>query len=158
MTTDPNLKLMATMFAIVADKVVERFGAEGEAVMTEAVRAFGERRGRDIARRVDAAGESRTVENYLDFYDMGRSESFDIDTRTAEGFAEQTFWVCPLWSTWEELGMTGAGSLYCRDIDAALVRGYGGDVEFCHHRHFCEGGDPPHCRMSFTARGESPGV
>lgn len=43
--------IMAKLFAHVSKAVVDRFGEEGKEAVREGVRAFGEERGRDIARR-----------------------------------------------------------------------------------------------------------
>ncbi len=149
---DPNLHLMARLFGVVAEKVAERFGDEGKEVIHEAVREFGESRGRDIAGRVKEAGKPLTVENYLKYYDMARSASYEVESEESENYSEQKFKFCPLWATWEEAGQADVGYIYCSEIDAALVRGYNPEMKFTHHHHFRDGkGD---CQMSFSLEEE----
>lgn len=152
MQRDPNLYLMARLFGIMAEKVVERFGDEGEKVVREAVREFGESRGRAIASRVKAADKPLNVKNYFENYDMARSASYEVESRESANHAEQLFKFCPLWATWEEAGQDHVGAIYCTEIDAALARGYNPRMKFKHDHHFRDGrGD---CQMSFTLEQE----
>ncbi len=145
---DPNLRLLARLFGIVAKMVVEKFGDKGKEIMHEAVRAFGESRGRDIARKVKKEGKPLSVENYLKYYDMARSASYDVESTESENYADQVFKFCPLWATWEEEGLAEYGYIYCQEIDAALVKGYNPEIKFRHYHHFQDG--KPDCHMSFT--------
>lgn len=145
---DPNLNLLARLFGTMAEKVIERFGQEGKEVIHEAVRAFGESRGRDIAQNVKEAGKPLTVENYLKHYDMARSASYDVETKESQNHADQRFKFCPLWATWVEEGLEEYGYIYCKEIDAALAKGYNPDIKFCHYHHFSDG--KPDCHMTFS--------
>ncbi len=147
MSEDRNLELMAELFGIVSERVVDRFGDEGEEVVRDAVAEFGRRRGERIRRRVDEAEKPATVENYLDKYDMARAQGFEVETDLDCAGADQVFTLCPLWETWKETGSEDGGYLYCLEIDRALARGYDARMEFVHHEHFRDGGG--RCRMSF---------
>ncbi len=150
---DPNLNLFARLFAIMAKKVIERFGEEGKEVVREAVRAFGESRGRDIAKKAQKAGEPLTVENYLKFYDMARSASYEVESDVSRYHANQKFKFCPIWATFEEDGLEDYGYIYCQEIDTALARGYNPRIKFRHYHHFKDG--KPDCHMDFTLEEEN---
>ncbi|MFW5897112.1 MAG: L-2-amino-thiazoline-4-carboxylic acid hydrolase, partial [Bacillota bacterium] len=91
MSRDPNLELMARLFATLADEVVKRFGEEGREAIRHGVRRFGEGRGADIARRAREDGAELTVRNYLEYYDMQRDAGFKVRTEVEGDRAEQVF-------------------------------------------------------------------
>jgi hypothetical protein len=127
--------LMAKMFAYISRAASIKFGKEGEEAAMEAVRRFGEERGRDIARRAAAVGEPNGIDNYLTNYDMGRSELFTFDTDFHSGEIEQTFTKCAFADQWKKDGMEEYGILYCHMIDPAVAAGYNPKFEVVHDKY-----------------------
>ncbi len=127
--------LMAKMFAYISRAASLKFGKEGEEAAMEAVRRFGEERGRDIARRAAAVGEPNGIDNYLTNYDMGRSELFTFDTDFHPGEIEQTFTKCAFADQWKKDGMEEYGILYCHMIDPAVAAGYNPKFEVVHDKY-----------------------
>jgi len=129
-------QIAARLFASVAESVIEQFGEAGEAAVVEGVRRFGEARGRHIAERAFADGKSNTVENYLEYYDMERSELFTYDTIYRANEIEQTFTECVFARQWQEDGNEKYGMLYCEHIDPSIARGFNANFEVEHDKHF----------------------
>ena len=127
--------IMAKMFAHISKKSVEAHGKAGEEAMMEAVRTFGEERGRDIARRAAAVREPNKMDNYLSNYDMGRSELFKFDTHFHPTEIEQTFTKCAFADQWKEDGMQEFGILYCHMIDPAVAKGFNPNFEVIHDQY-----------------------
>jgi hypothetical protein len=142
--------IMAKLFAEIASEVTNRFGKEGEEAMRQAVRNFGERRGRNIAANAAADGKPNTPENYLPYYDMERSVLFECDTTQDENIIDQYFHVCPFAQTWLNNGTEKLGRMYCDEIDDALARGYNPDMVHTSHSHLLYGSDC--CHMSFSLK------
>ncbi len=132
--------IMAKLFAHLAKAVVDRFGEEGKEAILEGVRAFGEERGRDIARRAAARGLPNDIGNYLPNYDMGRSDLFEYETIYHPKEIEQTFTRCAFGDQWKKDGMEEYGILYCQAIDPAIARGYNPNFEVEHDRYLLKEG------------------
>ncbi len=141
--------LMAKLFAHVAKAVVDRFGEEGEEAVREGVRAFGEERGRDIARRAAARGLPNDIENYLPNYDMGRSELFEYETIYHPCEIEQNFTRCAFGDQWKKDGMEKYGILYCQMIDPAIAKGYNPNFEVEHDKYLLKDG---YCHFRFKMK------
>ncbi|WP_228548408.1 L-2-amino-thiazoline-4-carboxylic acid hydrolase [Sporosarcina obsidiansis] len=133
--------VMAKLFAHIAKSIVERFGKEeGERAMMDSVGAFGEERGRDIARRAAAVGKPNTMDNYLSNYDMGRSELFEYETLFHPTEIEQTFTKCAFAEQWKKDGMEDYGILYCHMIDPSIAKGFNPNFEVIHDQYVLKEG------------------
>mgnify|MGYP001178176674 FL=1 len=141
--------IMAKLFAHVAKAVVDRFGEEGKEAVREGVRAFGEERGREIARRAAMAGKPNSIENYLPYYDMGRSDLFEYVTRYHPMEIEQNFTRCAFGDQWKADGMEEYGILYCQMIDPAIAKGYNSNFEVVHDQYLLKEGN---CHFRFIMK------
>jgi len=132
--------VMAKVFGHVTKAVVDEFGKEGEEAIKEGVWNFGEERGKNIAKRAASAGQPNTKDNYLPYYDMGRSDLFEIETVNHPDKIEQTFTACAFGDQWQEDGMGKYGILYCQMIDPALARGYHPNFDVVHDEYTLQEG------------------
>lgn len=144
--------IMAKLFAHIAKMMVETYGKEeGERVMMDSVGAFGEERGRDIARRAAAVGKPNTIENYLSNYDMGRSELFEYETHFHPKEIEQSFTKCAFAEQWKKDGMEDYGILYCHMIDPSIAKGFNPNFEVVHDQYVLREGT---CHFRFQMKDE----
>ena len=142
--------LAAELFAEVAKEITKEFGKEGEEAIRRGVRNFGKKRGESIARRAAADGKSNTIENYLPYYDMERSELFQYDTEESEDTIDQHFYQCPFAETWIKNGDQKYGKLYCDEVDDAISKGFNPCLTHTCHTHLLYGDSC--CHMSFTLK------
>ena len=117
----------AMLFAYLAKRTIDAFGEAGKAAVTAGVRHYGEQRGRRRALRTQADGNPLDVENYLVY---GEWEAFpgQMDLRFPQ-YAPEVHMenhCCPWYTEWSKRGLLEYGSYYCKDVDAALARGYNG--------------------------------
>lgn len=124
--------LFAQMFSITAKHLEKEFGQKGLDVLADSVREFGVMRGKDIASRAAACGKQNTLENYLDNYDMERSELFGYTNEYKPDCVCQEFTKCIFAETWMEAGEEKYGRIYCNNIDPAIAYGYNENLE-CQH-------------------------
>jgi hypothetical protein len=152
--SESMFSITAKLFAAIAKEVTEEFGQAGEQAIRRAVRAFGIERGRKIARNAAADGKPNTVENYLPYYDMERSDLFEYDTVYSGGEVpdriDQYFHKCPLSRAWIDTGTTALGKLYCEEVDVAIAYGFNPDLKYQGYANVMDGS--PCCHMSFTLR------
>ena len=124
--------LFAQMFSITAKHLEKEFGEKGLTVLADSVQEFGRLRGNDIARRAASHGKKNTLENYLDHYDMERSELFGYTTEYKPDCICQEFTKCVFAETWMNAGEEKYGRIYCENIDPAIAYGYNEKLE-CQH-------------------------
>ncbi len=132
--------IMAELFAALAEEVVTRFGSEGELAVRQAVRNFGEMRGRRIAENARQSGKDNTVANYLPFYDMERSLLFTAESQTGANEVRQCFSKCIFADAWKNLQAERYGLLYCEEIDPAIARGFNSSLQCEHKEYLLKGG------------------
>ena len=132
--------LFCRLFAHLSKEVIERFGEEGEQAIRDGVWAFGEERGRDIAKRAKASGGEVNVDNYLPNYDMGRSDDFTAQNSYGDNEVKQLFTQCGFADQWMKDGMEKYGKIYCELIDPSIVKGYNEDMECIHDKRVYEDG------------------
>lgn len=137
--------MFAKMFAYMAKEVCDRFGEEGEQAVRDAVEKFGMERGADIAMRAAANGLENIPANYLNNYDMERSNDFTSEDTYGENKVEQVFTDCVFANQWTKDGMQKYGKLYCDMIDPSIARGYNKDMECIHDKHFFTHGSCTFC-------------
>ncbi|WP_209341482.1 L-2-amino-thiazoline-4-carboxylic acid hydrolase [Flavonifractor sp. AGMB03687] len=117
----------AILFAYLAKEAIDTFGEAGKAAVTAGVNRYGEQRGHRMALRTQADGNPLNVENYLVY---GEWEAFpgQMDLRFPEYSPEVKMqnYRCPWHTEWSKRGLEEYGRYYCRDVDAALARGYNG--------------------------------
>ncbi len=142
--------LFAQLFASVAKEVKKDFGQAGEEAVRRGVKNFGERRGRHIAANAAADGKPNTLENYLPYYDMERSELFIYDTVMGEKLIDQKFHQCPFAAAWIADGDEELGKLYCDHIDCSIAHGFNPNLEHAELTHLLNGA--PCCHMTFEMK------
>lgn len=140
------------MFAQIAKQVVDEYGEQGENAVKEAVKHYGEKRGKGIAQRARTNGLPNSVDNYLTHYDMARSDLFKIETVYKENEIEQTFTHCPLGQQWADDGMHKYGILYCQMIDPAVASGYNTKFDVVHDEYVLKEGQ---CHFLFQMKDEA---
>ncbi len=113
--------LFAQLFASVAREVTEEFGEAGAEAVRRGVRKYGNMRGQNIAKNAADDGKPNTIENYLPYYDMERSELFVYDTVMGDNLIDQKFYHCPFAKAFIKDGNQEIGKLYCDEIDNAIV-------------------------------------
>ncbi|MCC8060931.1 MAG: L-2-amino-thiazoline-4-carboxylic acid hydrolase [Clostridiales bacterium] len=115
----------AMLFAYLAKETIDCFGDEGRKAVTAGVIRYGKQRGHRMALRTLADGKPLNVENYLLY---GEWEAFpgQMDLRFPDYSPEVHMqnYRCPWHTEWSSRGLLEYGRYYCRDVDAALARGY----------------------------------
>jgi hypothetical protein len=110
----------------------QAYGADGEQMYREAVRAFGAERG--AAMRLDhlSRGLSLDLQNMLERYDSGGNE--DVWEYRDEGFLSPQQWsqdctYCPFVRPWQDLDGLRYGEIYDHEFHVAQFKAYRDDIE-----------------------------
>ena len=116
----------ALLFAWIAKAVCEQVGDQGgQEVIRDAVRQYGEERGRRMAVRAQSNHHALNMITYFAYSEFkfspgGMDQKLSVQGRSISSHITK----CPWYTTWDENGLLQWGCLYCRDIDSAIVRGF----------------------------------
>jgi hypothetical protein len=116
----------ALLFGWLSKALIEEVGEQkGKAVISKAVRKYGEERGRRMALRAKADGQALDVANFFTYAEY-RAITGKLKARVAERSANLSLEAsnCPWNDAWKENGLLPYGRLYCLDVDAAILHGF----------------------------------
>lgn len=116
----------ALLFGWIARAVIRRAGAErGEPVVRQAVRRYGEQRGRRMAQRAQAHGDPLSMDSFLAYGELqGREGDALYETVQETPDLRSNVLRCPWHQTWRRESLMAYGRIYCQEVDYALVRGF----------------------------------
>ena len=120
----------ALLFSCVAQAAESRLGEAGKDAVIKGAAAYGEQRGRRMARRAQQDGVEINAKAYLlygEWYDKYKESNFSCTAYEPEVRMGCT--VCPWCEAWAEAGLLKYGGWFCSVIDAALARGFGLELE-----------------------------
>ncbi|MBN2027233.1 MAG: L-2-amino-thiazoline-4-carboxylic acid hydrolase [Actinobacteria bacterium] len=138
---DAPLSMQAKAFATLARQVIERFGDEGRDAVIAAVREFGEGRGKKMAERAAAEKREADFASFLVLSDLDTSYH-QMVPEIGEGEVRVTISYCPFAAACREWRLEEYGKYFCREIDAAIMRGYNPDrYETVCEQNLTEGAD-----------------
>lgn len=126
-----SAKHHALLFTCISKSVIMLTGAEdGVPIIRKAVRKYGEQRGLRMALRALRNGHRLTMDNYLAYgeWELPRGE---MKLRFAEKVPHARVHIlkCPWNDVWAKNNLLEYGMHFCKEIDAALVRGFNPDLE-----------------------------
>jgi hypothetical protein len=116
----------ALLFGWLSKAVIEEVGEQrGKAVISKAVRKYGEERGRRMALRAKADGQALDVANFFAYAEY-RVITGRLKAKVAEKSANLSLVAsnCPWNDAWKENGLLPYGRLYCLDVDGAILHGF----------------------------------
>ncbi len=121
----------ALLFGWLSRAIIEEVGEQtGKAVITKALRRYGEERGKRMALRAKRDRQTLNVANFFAYAEY-RPISGKMKGRIAEKSANFTVeaFQCSWCEAWKESGLMPYGRLYCLDIDKAVLRGFNPDLK-----------------------------
>lgn len=120
----------ALLFACLAQAAAAARGVDGKEAIVRGVSAYGEQRGRRMAKRARQDGVKIDAKSYLlygEWWDEHKESDFSCIAFRPE--VRLGCKVCPWVEAWREAGLAQCGRLYCSVVDAALARGFGLELE-----------------------------
>jgi len=124
----PGFGLAAQLFASGARVALDKLGPEqGEAILKEAIEAFGRERGRRIAGIVQGLGKPLSLKNWLIYSDVD-SHYFSVRPRIEKGELVARVRRCEFHRAAEAWGLGEYVQYYCKYADHAILEGYNPDV------------------------------
>ena len=138
---DKPLEMQGKLLGALAREVIERFGDEGRDAIIAAVKFYGEERGRRLAERVKAEGREPTFASFTVCSELDTSYH-EMVPNLEEGQLRVEVSYCPLAAALKDWGLEEYGKYFCREIDAAIMRGYNPEnYETVCERNLTEGAD-----------------
>lgn len=111
------------LHASYARAIVDELGEEaGRRLILKAIKEYGKKTGAQVREKAEARGEDNSPEHYTgDLPKYGTHDRFE--KVIVDGEERLIATGCGLWRTWERLGETELGRLYC-NVDVAKYMGF----------------------------------
>jgi len=140
---DKMARTLAMLYHFLSSEVVEKFGAEGEEVIRQAIHKYGDARGLKIRKEVLAQGLPLTVENLSKFYDLPLPLAWVSEKiRAEENCLEKKVTYCPFAEEWKRLKGEKLGLIYCEQ-DLRMRKGYNPELDLQQFTNVLK--NDPHC-------------
>lgn len=118
-------KQHAVMLGALAKGILTVFGPqEGDGLLWDAVKRYGEERGRRMAARCARDGVERDMAAYFAYGEWSASEGFEKTALMDDPYRHYHVLRCPWCTAWEEAGLEEYGKYYCRAVDQAILQGF----------------------------------
>lgn len=97
----------------------------GEAVFRKAAQLYGEERGRRMSLRALRDGNPLDLISYFAYSEWApTSDFYDLTIAPRFGVADEQVFRCPWADVFREGGCPECGTIYCQEIDRAILRGF----------------------------------
>lgn len=120
--------MFSQLFCTIAEVIISNFGDKGREAMAEAVKKYGEERGRRIAELVKSMGKETDLKNFFIYGDFDSRANLTYAPNLVEGNLEICVTECPYDKGCKDWGKEEFGKIYCEYIDKAVLRGYNPDL------------------------------
>ncbi|QTQ13362.1 L-2-amino-thiazoline-4-carboxylic acid hydrolase [Treponema parvum] len=124
-----NARNHAFIYGVIAEETLKN-DARNEEALIKGIITYGNQRGARMAQLAVMNGKELSMKNYLAFGEWAPAAG-EMDVRIAESSPDAVWNVykCPWNAEWKEKNMLKMGELYCKYVDAALVKGFNNDLE-----------------------------
>jgi len=99
--------MFAQLFCTIAEVIISEFADKGREAMVNAVKKYGEERGRRIAEIVKSQGKELNLKNFFIYSDLDAKSTLKYTPKIVDG----------------NLEIVG-GQIYCEYIDTSILKGY----------------------------------
>lgn len=114
----------ARIFCTLTEELISQFGEKGKETVINAVKKFGERRGREIAEIVKSLGKELTLKNYFIYSTFDGEQTTKYKINLVNGNVELIIRKCVFCDGCKDWDKLEYGKLYCDYIDEAILKGY----------------------------------
>lgn len=113
------------------DELKKTFGEQGKLAFIKATQFYGEQRGGRMALRAIRDGMDLSYNSYFHYVEWKATPGFArIERSVTDGVMLSENFVCPWHTALKEMGLSECGAVYCKHIDASLVRGFNPELKF----------------------------
>ncbi|MGN8875991.1 L-2-amino-thiazoline-4-carboxylic acid hydrolase [Pseudoflavonifractor sp. HCP28S3_F10] len=148
----------ALLFGVIAKTVCDTLGESAAPLLKEAVIRYGTQRGKRMRLRAEKDGLPICMATYLLYreYQLRPGQFCSTKGWNDQGDMQDCAFKCPWAETWERYGLSRYTSVYCRNIDPALGRGFDESVVIDSKANLTDGA--PHCDIWFRGAAQTEGV
>lgn len=116
--------MFAQLFCVIAEVIISEFGDKGREVMGDAVKKYGEERGRRIAEIVKSQGKELDLKNFFIYSDLDAKSTLKYTPKIVDGNLEIVGRDCVFCNGCKEWDKVEYGQIYCEYIDISILKGY----------------------------------
>lgn len=109
---------------------MKQFGERGKCAFIQAAQTYGEQRGKRMAMRSIADGQTLDFRSYFAYGEYSSTDAFfEVQMWGEPGVVNEKVSRCPWADLFARRGLKDCGEAYCREIDRAIVRGFNPELE-----------------------------
>ncbi|MFX1586791.1 MAG: L-2-amino-thiazoline-4-carboxylic acid hydrolase, partial [Promethearchaeota archaeon] len=116
--------MFAQLFCTIAEVIISEFTEKGREVMVNAVKKYGEERGRRIAEIVKSQGKELNLKNLFIYGDLDAKSTLKYTPKIVDGNIEILGRDCVFCNGCKEWDKVEYGQIYCEYIDTSILKGY----------------------------------
>jgi hypothetical protein len=120
--------MFSQLFCSVAEEIINQFGDKGRDAIIQAVKKYGEERGRRIAKLVKSLGKELSLKNFFIYIDLDIRKTAKYRPKIVDGKAVVVIRECVFCNGCKEWNKLEYGKIYCEHIDTAVLKGYNPDL------------------------------
>ena len=116
--------MFAQLFCTIAEVIISEFADKGREAMVNAVKKYGEERGRRIAEIVKSQGKELNLKNLFIYGDLDAKSTLKYTLKIVDGNIEIVGRDCVFYNGCKEWDKVEYGQIYCEYIDTSILKGY----------------------------------
>ncbi len=116
--------MFSQLFCTIAEEIINKFGDKGRDAIGEAVKKYGEARGKKIAELVRSLGKELNLENFFIYGDLDSRNILKYKPKIVDGNVEIVIRDCVFCNGCKDWDKLEFGKIYCEYIDTAVLKGY----------------------------------
>jgi len=116
--------MFAQLFCTIAEVIISEFADKGREAMVNAVKKYGEERGRRIAEIVKSQGKELNLKNFFIYSDLDAKSTLKYTPKIVDGNLEIVGRDCVFCNGCKEWEKVEYGQIYCEYIDTSILKGY----------------------------------
>lgn len=121
--------MFSQLFCTIAEEVITEFGEKGKEVIGNAVKTYGEERGKRIAELVKSLGKEPNLKNFFIYGDLDSKSTLKYKPKIVDGNLEIVGRDCIFCKGCKEWDKLDYGQIYCEFIDKSILKGYNPDLK-----------------------------
>ncbi|MFX0017451.1 MAG: L-2-amino-thiazoline-4-carboxylic acid hydrolase [Promethearchaeota archaeon] len=116
--------MFAQLFCTIAEVIISEFAEKGREAMVNAVKKYGEERGRRIAEIVKSQDKELNLKNFFIYGDLDAKNTLKYTPKIVDGNIEIVGRDCVFCNGCREWDKVEYGQIYCEYIDISILKGY----------------------------------
>ncbi|MFQ5762161.1 MAG: L-2-amino-thiazoline-4-carboxylic acid hydrolase [Candidatus Bathyarchaeia archaeon] len=117
-----TVHVVGSLYVHLAKSIVNHLGDEGKKLLRDATLALGEKRGKHVKQRLEAAGKTLTMPNIFAAFDLPYNLMWKMLGNQSNSTYTATVNYCPFAEVWSQRGLSHLGAVFCQNVYIGFFR------------------------------------